>query len=394
VNQFRFDSHECHCKVTYVATAFFAAIIASFLMLLVVKYTGLGRMLVSSESPQVQTESSNRVFQQSSNISDYENTIIDVVNRVSPSVVMITTNAVVEDFDFFTGPEIRNIQGLGSGVIYRSDGYILTNNHVVNGLPGKIKKIAVVLADGKTYPAEIVGVDPYTDLALLKIKQNNLPTPIWGDSDQVNVGQTAIAIGNPLDENLKNTVTVGVISSKGRTLAVNDDVQLRDMIQTDASFNRGNSGGPLLDSRGNVIGINTIIATQSQGIGFSIPSNTVNRVAKELITKGYVSRPGLGIALYIHFTPENVNLLEYRLKRKLPVKSGIFIAKVLEGSEAAKAGLAPGDIIYRINGETVKERDLVKEYISAHPIGTRLKLDYYRGVERITTTAKIGELKR
>ena len=144
----------------------------------------------------------------------------------------------------------------------------------------------------------MIGSDSRTDLAVLKINATNLPVLEWGDSNQVQVGQMAIAIGNPLAENLKNTVTVGVVSAKERTLEVSNDLQLTNMIQTDASINPGNSGGPLLDSNGRLIGINTAIAEKSQGIGFSTPSNIASVVAEQLIAKGYVTRPGLGISYF------------------------------------------------------------------------------------------------
>jgi serine protease Do len=390
VNQYRFDAHER--RTPYILTAVISGIIGALLVIWAVRFTGLGTALVNppaepAPSPAPAVESQPLALNQ------YEKTTIDVVNRIGPAVVMITTNTVVEDFDFFTGPEVKNIQSLGSGVVYRKDGYVLTNNHVVNGQTGMADKIMVVLSNGRSYAAKIVGVDPQTDLAVLKINAENLAVPSWGDSDHVQVGQSAIAIGNPLAENLKNTVTVGVVSAKGRTLTMSEDQELRNMLQTDASINPGNSGGPLLDSSGSVIGLNTAIAANSQGIGFSIPSNTVRTVANQLITKGYVTRPGLGIA-YVHFTPDNVAVLEYRLRQRVPVKTGLFIVKVLEGSTAAKAGLRPGDIVVAVDGQPVKDQDLIREAVASHPVGTKLKVKYYRGSKARETTVKIGEMKR
>ncbi len=363
-------------------------------MILAVKFTGLGIALVNPpQAAEDPAPTQVPVAAKPVSLSQYENATIEVIDRVGPAVVMITTNTLVQDFDFFSGPEVKNIQGLGSGVIYRKDGYILTNNHVINGLTGMADKIMVVLSNGKSYPAKVIGLDSQTDLAVLKINATNLPVPAWADSDRVQVGQTAIAIGNPLAENLKNTVTVGVVSAKGRIVAVSEDQQLRNMIQTDASINPGNSGGPLLDSSGHIIGLNTAIAAKSQGIGFTIPSNTVKTVAGQLISKGYVSRPGLGIA-YIHFTPENVAILEARLRHQLPVDYGIFVMKVLEGSSADKAGILPGDIIVAVNGEGVSELDPIKEAIAKYPVGTKLKLKYQRGDKMKQATVKIGEMKR
>lgn len=389
MNRFRFDYQDR--RTSLVLMALIAGIVGALLVIVAVKFTGLGVALV--DPPAVPSPSPPPPESKPISLSQYEQATIGVVNKVGPSVVMITTNTVIEDFDFFTGPEVKNIQGLGSGVIYRPDGYILTNNHVVNGQTGMASKIIAVLPNGRSYAAKVVGVDPQTDLALLKIDASGLAAPQWADSDRVQVGQMAIAIGNPLAENLNNTVTVGVISAKGRTLAISEEDQLRNMLQTDASINPGNSGGPLLDSGGSIIGLNTAIAANSQGIGFAIPSNTVRSVADQLIAKGYVSRPGLGIA-YIHFTPEIVKMLEYRLGRRLPVNSGVFVAKVLEGSPAAKAGIRPGDIIVEVNRKPVKADDLIREAIATNPIGTKLKITYYRGSKKVQGTVKIGEMKR
>lgn len=389
MNQFRFDSHQSEPKFVLITTALVSGTVAAFLMLVAIKFTGLGKFLFNSTASSPQASLDYRI--NNTSIKDYEKTIINVYNQVKPSVVMITTDTLVEEFDFFSGPSFRKVQGLGSGVVFRKDGYILTNKHVINGVDGrKANQISVVLSNGKSYPAKIIGIDSQVDLAVLKINNENLTVPQWGDSEQVQVGQTAIAIGNPLVENLQNTVTVGVVSATGRVL--NKEFELQ-MIQTDASINPGNSGGPLLDSSGHIIGINTAIAAESQGIGFSIPSNTVKSVANQLIQKGFVSRPGLGI-FTIHFIPENVGYLEARLRRDLPVESGLFIAKVFEGTPAQKAGLIPGDIIYGVNGRRIKNDDLVREAVAKHPIGTRIKLDIYRGNRRLQISVKIGEMRK
>jgi serine protease Do len=388
VNQFRFDSHNNSNLKSMIITALVSGVIGAFLVILAIKFTGLGAALVN---PPVENAPQPQPQLQSAAITNNEKAIIDVVDRVGPSVVMITTKAVVEQFDFFSGPELRNVQGLGSGVVFRKDGYILTNNHVVNGLPG-MADVVVLLSSGKSYPAKVVGVDSQTDLAVLKINDQNLRVPEWGDSEHVQVGQTAIAIGNPLAENLKNTVTVGVVSAKGRSIKVSEDLQLRNMLQTDASINPGNSGGPLLDNSGKIIGINSAIAANSQGIGFAIPSNMVKIVAEQLISKGYVTRPGLGI-VYTPFTPDNVDQVEYQLGRRLPVDSGLLIVKVIRNSPAHLGGLLPGDIITEINGQHIKGIDLIRETISKYRIGTQLKLKYYRGAELRRAAVKIGEMR-
>lgn len=399
MNQFRFDMHDRQFPI--VITAIIAGIVGALMVVVAVKFTGFGPTLVGEtytqpvtqpEQTPVTIEPQSPPAVNSLSLNEYEKATINVVKRVSPSVAMITTSTVVEDFDFFTGPELRNIQGLGTGLVYRSDGYLLTNNHVISGLKGAAAdQVLVVLGDGKSYPAKVVGADPQTDLAVLKIDHKNLPVPKWANSDKIQEGQIAIAIGNPLDEQFRNTVTVGVVSAKGREVVINSDTILRNMLQTDASINPGNSGGPLLDSSGRIIGINTAIAAKSQGIGFAIPANTAKTVADQLISKGYVSRPGLGIGYFI-LTPENVRALEYRLQRKLPTDQGILIVRVIKNAPAHLGGLTPGDIIIKINGETIGTGDF-REVIGKYKIGTKLKLDFYRGSELKQVTVTIGEMK-
>jgi S1-C subfamily serine protease len=390
VNRFQYDAHER--RGSFIFGAVIAGFVSAMLVILAVKFTGLGAALVN---PQVVLPPPSPAPSQGLVINNYEKSIIDVVTRVGPSVVMITTNSIVQSFDFFAGPQSYIYKGLGSGVIYRGDGYILTNNHVINGSSQGISanKITVVLQNGKAYPAKVIGSDSRTDLAVLKINAANLPVLEWGDSNKVQVGQMAIAIGNPLAENLKNTVTVGVISAKERTLDVSNDLQLINMFQTDASINPGNSGGPLLDSNGRLIGINTAIAEKSQGIGFSTPSNIAAAVAKQLITKGYVTRPGLGI-LYSHYTKDTVDVLEYELRRVLPARNGLIVIKVINGSPAARAGLLPGDIIVKVNGRAIGDEDLVKAVVARNKVGTKVVLEFYRRNQLRQVTLRIGELGR
>ena len=391
MNLFHFNSHEP--RYPYVFVALLSGIAGAFLILLAVRFTGLGAALtVPQEILPFHTPETIK----SITVNNYEKNTIAVVERVSPSVVMISTNTVVESFDFFTGPELRNVQSLGSGVVFRKDGYILTNNHVINNETGSTAKISVILftkkySSGKAYPAKIVGADPQTDLAVLRISNRELSTLDWGNSDNVKSGQTAIAIGNPLSSDLKTTVTLGVISSKMRNLKDESGI-MRNMLQTDASINPGNSGGPLLDSNGEVIGINTAVIANSQGIGFAIPSNTAKTIAEQLIAKGYVARPGLGIS-YFHFTPDNVGVLEDRIGRQLPVDTGLLVARVLKNTPAEKAGLQPGDIIVKINGKRVKDVNLLQTIVAESSIGSKVKLEFYRRYKLQKVEIKIGELK-
>ncbi|NLM37765.1 MAG: trypsin-like serine protease [Firmicutes bacterium] len=308
-------------------------------------------------------------------LTDYEKATIDVVDKVGPSVVMITTTSLVEVKDFFFGlVGYQPVQGLGSGVIFRKDGHILTNYHVI----AKAEEILVVLSDGREFPAKVVGGDPDNDLAVVKIEGENHPVAQFGRSADLRVGQMAIAIGNPIGEGLKNTVTVGVISAVNRSIATGEKTALRDLIQTDASINPGNSGGPLLNSKGEVIGINTAIIEQAQGIGFAIPIDKAREIA-DLIIKGELRRPGaIGIS-YVPYDKDNKQFLEQRLRVKLPVDQGFLITQVHPGP-AAKAGLKAGDVIVAINGESIKEgANFAGLDLKA---GDRVTMELYRGTRR------------
>jgi S1-C subfamily serine protease len=288
---------------------------------------------------------------------------------------MITTTSLVEVKDFFFGlVGYQPVQGLGSGVIFRSDGHILTNYHVIE----KAEEIIVVLNNGQEFPAKLVGGDPDNDLAVLKIQGKNYPVAQFGSSANLRVGQMAIAIGNPIGESLKNTVTAGVISATDRSIATGERSALRDLIQTDASINPGNSGGPLLNSKGEVIGINTAIIEEAQGIGFAIPINKAREIA-EAIIKGELRRPGaIGIS-YVPFEEGNKDLLERRFQIKLPVEQGFLITRVYSGP-AAKAGVKAGDIIVAINGEQIREgADFTGLDLKA---GDRVIMELYRGTRK------------
>ncbi|HEY8391482.1 MAG TPA: trypsin-like peptidase domain-containing protein [Capillibacterium sp.] len=350
-----------------------AAFLGGLLMLLAVRFTGLGQALVVPPmTPQSETQQETGPVQI---ITDYEKATIEVVNKVGPSVVMITTTTLVEVKDFFFGlVGYQPVQGLGSGVIFREDGHILTNYHVIE----KAEEIIVVLNDGREFPAKLVGADPDNDLAVLKIEGNNYPAAKLGSSADLRVGQLAIAIGNPIGEGLKNTVTAGVISAVNRSIATGEKTALRDLIQTDASINPGNSGGPLLNSKGEVIGINTAIIENAQGIGFAIPIDKAREIA-DLIIKGEFRRPGaIGIS-YVPFDESNKKQLEQRYRIGLPVEQGFLITRVFSGP-AAKAGLKAGDVIVAINGQEIKEgANFTGLDLKA---GDRVTLVLYRGKRR------------
>ncbi|MFQ6137427.1 MAG: S1C family serine protease, partial [Candidatus Hydrothermarchaeales archaeon] len=258
-----------------------------------------------------------------------ESTIIAAYSKVGPSVVHITSTTLTTDFFLRAVPE----EGVGSGIIIGEDGYILTNEHVVKDA----EKIVVTLSNGETFEAELIGRDPTTDTAVVKIDPDFKldPAPL-GDSNSLRVGQLAIAIGNPFG--LDNTITVGVISALNRTLRSRNNYEIGGVIQTDASINPGNSGGPLVNSKGEVIGMNTAIFSPirgSIGIGFAIPINTAIEVAGELIEHGKVIRPWLGIT-GMTVTEDVAKALD------LPVERGVLIVSVAKDSPAEKAGLRGG----------------------------------------------------
>jgi Do/DeqQ family serine protease len=319
---------------------------------------------------------------------------VEVAKKVQPSVVNITTEKTVtirpwerfgEDFfrgspfeEFFRGfggprereREYRHRQRSGgSGVIVDKEGYILTNNHVIEG----VDKVKVRLADGREFAATVKGQDPRTDLAVLHIKAKDLPVAVLGDSDKLEVGEWAIAIGSPFG--LEHTVTVGVISAKGRSGLGTGTYE--DFVQTDASINPGNSGGPLINIDGEVIGINAMIIQPGTGIGFAIPINTAKQILNDLIKTGKVVRPWLGISVQ-DITPE---MMEHF---KLKEKEGVLVGHVYPGTGAEKAGLASGDIIKAVDDKTVKNvNELVRE-VQKKKVGQKLKLSIVRDGKPMT----------
>jgi Do/DeqQ family serine protease len=317
------------------------------------------------------------------------NFIAAAVERVGPAVVRIDSSRQVSNdlpgafrnpfFRRFFGDELpapkeRIERGTGSGFILSPDGRILTNAHVVSGTD----TVEVTLKDGRTFEGRVVGADSVTDVAVVKINANKLPVVKLGRSDGLIPGQWAIAIGNPLG--LDNTVTAGIISAIGRTSSqVGVPDKRVSFIQTDAAINPGNSGGPLLNDRGEVIGINTAIRADAQGLGFAIPIETAQRVAEQLFSKGRVDHPYLGIQM-VDLTPalrKEINDSS-ELKLKVNRDEGVLIVRVMENSPAAKAGIQQGDIIQKVEGQSVKAAADVQAKVEASKIGANLKLEILR----------------
>ena len=294
----------------------------------------------------------------------YSRTIVDVVREVGPSVVHVH----VRQGKSSSARSKQRAEASGSGVIIAPDGYMVTNSHVVAEATG----IDVSLADGSLFQADIIGQDKATDLALLRVlSDSNLPTAHLGDSDGLQVGQIAIAIGNPYG--FQNTVTAGVISALGRSLRSRTGRLIENVIQTDAALNPGNSGGPLVDSNGLVIGINTAIIQYAQGICFAIPVNTMRWVVTLLLREGKVIRGFLGISGQT--VPLPARVIRYF---SLPQETGVHVMNVLKGSPADNAGLKEGDVIISLAEETITTVDDIHKLLQADRIGQKLRISLLR----------------
>jgi len=288
---------------------------------------------------------------------------------------------------FFGGPQTprkfkQELRGLGTGMIMDKDGYILTNNHVVAGA----SEIKVLLASGRRYPAKLIGADPKTDLAVIKISADKpLPHVTFGDSDKVEVGQWVVAIGHP--RGLDQTVTQGIISAKHRR-GIMDPSSYQDYLQTDAAINPGNSGGPLLNLQGQVIGVNAAIVTESggfEGIGFAIPSNMALHIAHELIAHGKVRRGWLGVSVQ-DLTPELAEAFHVKENK------GAVIADVVKNGPAEKAGIKRGDVVVKYNGRAVTDASSLRNMVALTPVGKEIEIELIRKGKRKTISAKIGSL--
>ncbi len=325
----------------------------------------------------------------------------DLAERVKPAVVNISTTKIYKGrslgnpfgrspFHNYFGDEFFNRffgdipqhdlkqRSLGSGFVISNDGYIFTNNHVVENT----EKILVKISDGKEYEAKIIGTDAKTDLALIKIKPDNgLPTVEIGDSDNVKVGEWVIAIGNPFG--LEQTVTAGIVSAKGRVIGAG---AYDNFIQTDASINPGNSGGPLFNMSGKVIGINTAIVAQGQGIGFAIPINMAKSILDDLKTKGKVTRGWLGVSIQ-NISDEIAKSMNYKNK------SGVLVTDVFKGDPADKAGIKVGDIITEINGKVVKDTHELLLITAALRVGEKANIKVVRDSKEIFFQIVVAERK-
>ncbi len=305
-----------------------------------------------------------------------DDVIITAIEKVSPSVVGIVNRQKIRTFF----GEQQQVSG-GSGVVYDAHGHLITNYHVVQGAD----ELVVLLADGRQVAGRLVGSDPRTDLAVVKVNVPDLPVPAFGDSDRLRVGEPAIAIGNPVSLEFQRSATAGIISGLNRTLYQYAEEEL-GLIQTDAAINPGNSGGPLVNSRGEVIGINSVkLATEAiEGMGFAIPMKTVTPIVWEIITRGYVSRPWVGV--YVADNDEARTYLGVEIQR------GVYVFKVAPGSPAAAAGLAQGDVILEAGGTPIESGLDLRRAIRARQVGERIEITILRDGRSQTVPVQIGEM--
>ncbi len=303
--------------------------------------------------------------------------VIAIAQKVTPSVVGVKTFGTAYTY---WGQRIQNQElGSGSGIIYSEDGYIVTNYHVIENATS----VMITLSDGTEYDARIVGSDASSDLAVLKVDAQNLPAAEFGDSDALQIGELVVAIGNPLG--YENTVTDGIVSGLNRQLTNYTDAMT--LIQTNAAINSGNSGGALVNSKGEVIGINSakLVASNAEGMGFALSINEVKPIVQEIISKGHVSRPYLGVSINSQYQVDQSTAEKYE------IPMGIQIADVVKGGPADKAGLQAGDIIYKVNDTLIQKFDDLSQIIDNSKVGDKLRILVDRNGEKIVTNVTLEE---
>lgn len=309
-------------------------------------------------------------------------TCVDAVVYVKVRATQQVVSNAGPLFRFFFGyeriPYSREVQGSGSGVIIREDGYIVTNNHVIAGA----NAIEVTLNNNRTYPARLIGTDPATDVALIKIEENGLPIVPFADSDQLRLGEWVLAIGSPYD--LRSTITAGIVSAKGRSMPKDpnnpNEFRIESFIQTDAAVNPGNSGGALVNKEGKLVGVNTAIISQTgsyAGYSFAVPSNIVKRITDDLMDYGTVHRARLGIVML----PINDEIAK---ELKLSSVNGVYITDMASDSAAAEAGIKVGDVVVEIGGSKVTGVSSVQELVNNFHPGDRAEVKVIRGGEALS----------
>ncbi len=363
-----------------IISSFVGAISGSYLTWKLVEKNS--EMALSEQIPTIPTPVSSTTLAFSN--SEIETTITTVVQNVEPAVITVvgTVSGQVTFFGTTSDQEVS-----GSGVIITEDGYILTNNHVVEGT----KTLSVILNDGTEHPAKLVSRDVFADLAVLKIEGDVPGVATIGNSDNLKPGETVIAIGSPLGT-FRNSVTVGVISATGRSIDTGEGYAIEDLIQTDAAINQGNSGGPLLNLAGEVIGINTLVirgsgmsSTNAEALGFAIPSNTAAMIAQHIIDKGYFARPYLGTE-YQNITPRIASWYN------LPVNYGAYITNIDRNSPAALSELRPGDIITKIGEVAIDEDQSFINALFEYEPNQTVTIEFAREDQMMSVEVTLGEM--
>jgi len=378
-------------KKSIIASAIAVVAVLFFSAVLIANFSGIKKLIAGS---QIDFKTDPPIQNTNQNIKGLNDAFVEISKVVTPSVVFIdvTTDAKKSDdkndktFEFFFGPDFKMDQppqhGSGSGVIISKDGYIMTNNHVVKNASDK--GIKVILTDKREFNATLVGTDPNTDIAVIKIEADNLSVASVGNSDDVQVGQWVLAIGNPLG--LNNTVTAGIVSALGRNVNVSGDTYaINNFIQTDAAINPGNSGGALVDINGFVIGINAAIQTTNgyyQGYGFAIPMNIAKNVAAELIKSGKIERGYIGVSIKDVDTKEAKGL-------GLDKAKGVLVQNVIKGGAGDEAGVKTGDVILSVDGKEVNAANQLQTVIGSHKPGESVTLSIFRDGKTISLPVKL-----
>jgi serine protease Do len=349
----------------------------------------LSQNSVSALQPSVESVpvSSNQVQPQKLIVSetDVETTITQDVEQIKPTVVTVV-GMISGGVNFFGASSDQQVSG--SGIIVTSDGYIITNNHVVEGA----NDLVVILSDGKQLKATLISRDVFADLAVIKVDGKMPAVARLGNSDLLKPGETVIAVGSPLGD-FRNSVTVGVISATGRTIDTGNGYQLENMIQTDAAINSGNSGGPLVNLAGEVVGINTLVVRGSgsssnaiaEGLGFAIPSNTAKTISEQIIQKGYFARPNLGVQIQ-DINPRIASFYD------LPVQWGAYITQLDNGGPAAQAGLKKGDIITGIGKTQIDQNTSYYNALFDYAPNQEVTVEVNRSGQMLTVNVKLGEM--
>jgi len=341
--------------------------------------------ITTAESVQVQpvSASSSGTSQISISSSDISTTITKVVENVQEAVVTVvgTTPGQMTFFGYSGDSTVS-----GSGVIITLDGYILTNNHVIEDTD----ELTVILSDGTELGASLVNTDSFADLAVLKVEGDMPGVAVLGNSDNLKPGETVIAIGSPLGD-FRNTVTVGVVSATGRSLDTGNGYEMENLIQTDAAINSGNSGGPLVNLAGEVVGINSAVVRGSstsavaEGLGFAVPSNTAELISRQIISKGYFARPYMGVSIQ-QINPSTA------ARYSLPVEWGAYVTRVGSGSPADTAGIRQGDIIVRMGDQTFDDDTQFVNALFNYSPGDTVEVEIVRNNEHITVQVALTEM--